>query len=106
MTTYELATVLSYFQHTQTLLSNEKKEVMKSNRFGMDQEDDAYEQHGSYYGKNGSIIGGGQGTYEQILMFPNGIEVVVMFNTQGMVFAGGEKIISRAVFDAYNKSWN
>jgi hypothetical protein len=106
MSTFELATVIAYFQHTQTLLSNASKSVMYTNRYGMDRQDGAYEQHGSYYGKGGSISNNGQGTLEQIAMLPNGIEVVVMFNTQGMEFAGGEKALSRAIYDAYNKSWS
>ncbi len=79
---------------------------MKENRYGLDRQDATYEQHGLYYGKNGSISNNGQGTYEQFAIFPNGIEVVVIFNTQGMVFAGGEAFISRAIYDAYNKSWD
>lgn len=105
MTTFELATVMAYFEHTEILVSKEARTTMKANRFGMDRQSASYEQHGLYFGKNGSIINGGQGTIEQVVIFPNGIEVVVMFNTQGMIFAGGETSLSRAIFDAYNKSW-
>ncbi len=106
MTTFELATVVAYYQHTEVLLSKEWRTIMNDNRFGMDRQDGTYEKHGTYFGKNGSIASTiGQGTFEQIVMFPNGIEAVVMFNTQGMTFAGGERTLSRAIFDAYNKSW-
>jgi len=106
MTTFELATVVAYYQHTEVLLSKESRTIMRDNRFGMDRQDGSYEKHGTYFGKNGSIASAiGQGTFEQIVMFPNGIEAVVMFNTQGMTFAGGERTLSRAIFDAYNKSW-
>lgn len=106
MTTMELAAVLAYFRHSEILLKKEQRQIMEANRYGMDRVDEAREIHGNYYGKNGSISdGAGRGTYEQIVMFPNGIEVVVMFNTQGMVFAGGEQNIRRAIYDAYNKSW-
>lgn len=106
MTTMELARVLAYYRHTEILLSNEARQTMETNRFGYELKDDVRELHGNYFPKNGSIANtSGQGTYEQIVCFPNGVEVVVMFNTQGMVFAGGETNIRRAIYDAYNKSW-
>lgn len=105
LTTFELATVLAYYKHSNVMLSNASRTIMEENRFGLERKLDSYEQHGAYYAKNGSNTTNGQGTYVQIAMFPNDIEVVVMFNSQGMTFAGGETTISQAIFDAYNKSW-
>ncbi len=107
MTSMELATVVAYYKHSQLLLSNSSRAIMEDNRFGFELKDDAREIHGNYFAKNGSISNGNnQGTFEQIVIFPNNIETIVMFNTQGMVFAGGETNIRRAIFDAYNKAWD
>ncbi|MBL7811391.1 MAG: serine hydrolase [Bacteroidetes bacterium] len=106
MTVMELARVMAYYKHTEVLLSKESRKLMEDNRYGLDRLDPAREIHGNYYGKNGSISSSiGQGTLEQVVSFPNGIEIVVMFNTQGMVFAGGTTDPQNAIYDAYNKSW-
>ncbi|MBS3914229.1 MAG: serine hydrolase [Bacteroidetes bacterium] len=105
LSSMELARVLAYFRHTEILMSKEQRQIMEENRFGFNQLDDNREIHGSYYSKNGSIINNGQGIVSEIVLFPNGIEVVTVFNTQGMVFAGGVTATSSAIYDAYNKSW-
>lgn len=105
MTTIELAQFMAYLKHTELLVTKEQRKIMEDNRFGMDREDEGREIRGKYFGKNGSIRQGGKGTMEQVVYFPNGIEVVVMFNTQGMIFAGGETSLQNAIYDAYNKAW-
>lgn len=105
MTTLEVARFMAYLKHTEVLLTKEQRKTMEENRFALDRKDTAREVRGNYFGKNGSISNGGQGTLEQVVYFPNGIEVTVIFNTQGMVFAGGQTSLQNAIYDAYNKSW-
>lgn len=106
MTTMELARVLAYYRHTEVIISKESRKVMEDNRYGFEGKDDAREIHGTYLPKGGSIINGGQGVVTQIVCFPNNVEVAVVFNSQGMTFAGGETSIRRALYDAFNKSWD
>jgi D-alanyl-D-alanine carboxypeptidase len=101
----QMARVLAYYRHTEVLLSNEQRKIMEDNRFGFNLGDNTREIHGTYYSKNGSIINNGQGVVTEIAVLPNGIEVVTLFNSQGMVFAGGVTATSSAIYDAYNKSW-
>jgi D-alanyl-D-alanine carboxypeptidase len=105
MTLLEMAKTQAYFEHTEVLLSEESKEIMKANRIGMDQAS-ASEEHGSYYGKGGSIgNGANQGVQTQIEMFPiNGVDIVVVMNTQGVTFQNGVGI-KQMIYDAYNNAW-
>lgn len=105
MSCMEMARVLAYYRHSETIISKDSRTVMEENRFGYNLIDASYEKHGTYLSKNGSIINGGQGVLAEVQCYPNGIEVVVFMNSQGMVFSGGETTLSRAIFDAYNKSW-
>lgn len=106
MSTVELAKVLAYYRHTETLLSKTSRQTMEANRYGYEREGNNLEIRGSYFPKNGSISNtSGQGVVTQVVCFPNGVEVTVVFNTQGMVFAGGQTNIRIALYDAYNKSW-
>lgn len=105
LTARELGTVLAYFQHTEVLLSKEWKHQMKDNRIGFELEDQSREEHGSYYGKNGSISNGAaQGVLTQIVLFPNNIEVVVVMNSQGQSFPGNANI-RQMIYNAYNDAW-
>jgi len=110
MSIMEMARVLAYFEHTEVLVSEEQRDIMKLNRFGMDLEDAADEKHGSYYGKNGSIGNNddsslSQGVLTQMVMFPhNGIDCVVVMNCQGMTFKDGNSL-RQIIYDAYNDAW-
>ncbi len=106
MTPIEMAKVNAFYEHTETLLSNELKDIMKNNRIGFDTADPSDEIYGSYYGKNGSISNGaGQGVLSQIVMFPsNGIDCVVIMNTQGVTLQGTTSI-RQMIYDAYNNAW-
>lgn len=106
MSTMELAKVLAYYKHTEILISKNSRTTMEVNRFGYERQDNALEVQGTYLPKNGSISNSlGQGVLTQIVSFPNGVEVTVVFNTQGLVFANGQTNIRIALYDAYNKSW-
>lgn len=106
MTAMELARLLAYYRHTEVLMPKSQRTIMDNMRFGFERVDPDRELHGTYLPKNGSISdGNGRGVVTQLVLFPNGIEVIVMFNSQNMVFAGGETSIRRAIYDAYNKSW-
>lgn len=104
MTTIEMAAVNASFEHTEALLSKAQRDIMKENRIGMDPGIESMELHGKYYGKNGSIVNGGQGVLIQIEMFPlNGIDCVVVMNTQGVTFKNSS--LKRTIYEAYNDSW-
>ncbi|GAO27938.1 hypothetical protein JCM15548_14820 [Geofilum rubicundum JCM 15548] len=105
MTTIEMAAVNAYFEHSEVLLSQEQRDIMKENRIGLDQGIESMELHGEYYGKNGSISNSAnQGVLIQIEMFPlNGIDCVVTMNTQGVTFKNTS--LKRTIYEAYNDSW-
>lgn len=110
MSTLEIAAVNAYFEHTDVLLSDNIKEIMKTHRLGMDLgQGNSIEQHGKYYGKGGSIgNGAGQGVLGQIAIFPiNGIDCVVMMNSQGNTFKdGGDGTrLDLMIYKAYNDAW-
>lgn len=106
MSLFEMAKLNAYFEHTEDLLTDELKQVMKDNRIGMDSADPSDELHGKYYSKNGSISNGaGQGVLTQIAMFPaSGVEIAVNMNSQGAVFQGNVSL-RQMIFDAYNNAW-
>lgn len=110
MSPLEIAAVNAYFEHTEVLLSDNIKEIMKTHRIGMDLgQGGAIEQHGKYYGKGGSISNGaGQGILGQIAMFPyNGIDCVVIMNSQGNTFKDGADgtRLDLMIYKAYNDAW-
>lgn len=110
MSPMEMAKVNAYFEHTDVLLSNDMKQVMKTHRLGLDSAPSAsLEIHGKYYGKNGSISNGnGQGILGQIAMFPiNGVDCVVIMNTQGVTLRddNNNNSLSRMIYKAYNDAW-
>jgi D-alanyl-D-alanine carboxypeptidase len=110
MSTLEIAAVNAYFEHTEVLLSDNFKNIMKTHRIGMDLgQGDAIEQHGKYYGKGGSISNGAnQGILGQTGIFPiNGIDCVVMMNSQGNSFKDGAdgSRLDLMIYKAYNDAW-
>ena len=109
MTVHEMAKVNAYFEHTQLLLPNDVKKVMKDNYIGFE-EGSSMELHGKYYGKGGSISNGsaGQGVVGEVVIFPfNGVDCVVIMNTQGNTFndPNGNNSIRAAIYQAYNDAW-
>jgi D-alanyl-D-alanine carboxypeptidase len=110
MSTLEMAAVNAYFEHTELLLSDEQKDLMKTHRIGMDLgQGGSIEQHGNYFGKGGSISNGaGQGILGQIAMFPNtGVDCVVIMNSQGNTFndGGNGTRLDLMIYKAYNDAW-
>lgn len=107
MTLLEMAKTQAYFEHTEVLLSDEQKDIMKTHRIGMDQAFTSSEEHGKYYGKGGSISNSSnnQGVLAQIEMFPeNGVDIVVVMNSQGNTFQGNVSL-KQMIYDAYNNAW-
>jgi len=110
MSAREMAVVNAYFEHTEVLVSASQRAIMKEHRLGMDREDTSREAHNNYYGKGGSIgTGGGasvsQGVRAHIAMFPiNGIDCVVVMNSQGVTFTGNTNL-GQMIYDAYNNAW-
>ncbi|RZS98936.1 serine hydrolase domain-containing protein [Aquimarina brevivitae] len=110
MTTMEMAKVNAYFEHTEVLVSNEQKAIMKLHRLGMDTADPIDEIHGNYYSKAGSIGTSNdpttsQGVQTQIVMFPfNGIDCVVVMNSQGVTLQGTISL-RQMIYNAYNNAW-
>ncbi|GAB1856499.1 hypothetical protein MHTCC0001_13340 [Flavobacteriaceae bacterium MHTCC 0001] len=109
MSAIEMAKVNAFFEHTEVLVSNAQRNIMKTHRIGMDTADGSHETLGSYYGKGGSIgTGGGpsvsQGVRTHIAMFPNGIDCVVVMNCQGVSFTNNESL-REMIYSAYNNAW-
>jgi len=82
---------------------------MKDNYIGFE-EGSSMELHGKYYGKGGSISNGsaGQGVVGEVVIFPfNGVDCVVIMNTQGNTFndPNGNNSIRAAIYQAYNDAW-
>ena len=111
MTTREMAKVNAYFEHTQLLLNNDVKKVMKDNYIGFE-EGSTMELHGKYYGKGGSISNGNpanQGVRTEIVIFPfNGVDCVVVMNCQGNTVndPNGNNSLRAAIYQAYNDAWD
>jgi D-alanyl-D-alanine carboxypeptidase len=105
MTPLEMGAVNAYFEHTESLLPNNVKAIMKEQRIGFALESNL-EEKGEYYTHNGSITNDfGQGVLAQIAIFPvNGIDCVVIMNTQGITFTGGANL-QNLIYNAYNDSW-
>jgi len=110
MSVLEMSKVLAYFEHTEDLVTKEQRDIMKEFRFGMDTEDELDEDHGSYYGKGGSISNNddtslAQGVLTQMVMFPaNGIDCVVVMNSRGVTFKDNNSL-RQTIYDAYNDAW-
>lgn len=110
MTTLEMAKVNAYFEHTEILVTETQRNIMKQHRLGMDVADPADEIYGNYYGKAGSIGSSSdtsisQGVRTQIVMFPsNGIDCVIVMNSQGVNLEGTTSL-RQMIYNAYNDAW-
>ena len=114
MSVIEMAAVNAYFEHTEDLLSNASKDIIKDNYLGLDAyfDGDNREKHGKYFGKNGSITNNGniniaQGVLTQIQMFPiNGVEIAVMVNTRAVTYKTGfDAFLRSSIKEAYNDAY-
>ncbi|WP_347921978.1 serine hydrolase [Pontimicrobium sp. SW4] len=109
MTIVEMAAVNAYYMHTDNLITEASKTLIEDNYFGLDAyfSGDSREEHGKYYGKNGSISNSGQGMLSQIQMFPiNGIEIAVIVNSRGVTYKTGvDSFLRSSIKDAYNDAW-
>ncbi|MDY8136792.1 serine hydrolase domain-containing protein [Aquimarina sp. 2201CG5-10] len=110
MSTLEMAKVIAYYEHTEVLVSEEQRDIMKLHRLGMDVADSGDEIHGNYYGKAGSIGTSSnpevsQGVRTQMVMFPiNGVDCVITMNTQGVTFDSTTSL-RQMIYNAYNNAW-
>ncbi len=114
MTVIEMAAVNAFFEHSNLIVSDEARTIIKENYLGLDSyfNGDSRELHGKYYGKNGSIanssdVNVAQGVLTQIQMFPiNGIEIVVMVNTRAVNYKTGfDGFLRSSIKDAYNDAY-
>lgn len=114
MSVIEMAAVNAFFQHSQVLLNNNAKNVIRDNYLGLDAyfDGDPRELYGEYYGKNGSISNNSdpsvaQGMLSQIQMFPiNGVEVAVFVNSRNVTYKTGvDGFLRSSIKDAYNDAW-
>ena len=114
MSVIEMAAVNAFFQHSEDLLSNEDKQVIRDNYMGLDAyfNGDSRELHGKYYGKNGSIGNDSdptvsQGMLSQIQMFPiNGVEIAVFVNSRNVTYKTGvDGFLRSSIKEAYNDAW-
>ncbi len=110
MTPIEMAKVIAFYEHTEILVTEDQRDIMKLHRIGMDRADPNDEIHGNYYGKNGSIGTSddpavSKGVLTQMVMFPiNGIDCVVVMNTQGVTLNNNANL-RQMIYDAYNDAW-
>jgi len=114
MTVIEMAAVNAYFEHTNVIVSDEARTIIKENYLGLDSyfDGDFRELHGKYYGKNGSIsnnsnINIAQGVLTQIQMFPvEGVEIAVMVNTRGVNYKTGfDSFLRSSIKEAFNDAF-
>jgi len=114
MTVIEMAAVNAYFEHSEDLLTEASKNIIKDNYIGLDSyfDGDFREEHGKYFGKNGSIrnssdLSIAQGVLTQIQLFPiNGVEIAVMVNTRAVTFKTGfDGFLRSSIKDAYNDAY-
>jgi D-alanyl-D-alanine carboxypeptidase len=108
LTAMEMAKVNAYFEHTEVLLPNNLKEIMKSNRIGFGVAHNL-ETRGNYYSHAGSISNtSNQGVQGLIAIFPNGVDCIVIMNTQGVTFNDpqGNNSLRAAIYKAYNDAWS
>ena len=114
MSVIEMAAVNAFFQHSQLLLNNDAKQVIRDNYLGLDAyfDGDPRELYGDYYGKNGSISNSSddsvaQGMLSQIQMFPiNGVEIAVFVNSRNVTYkTGTDSFLRSSIKDAYNDAW-
>jgi D-alanyl-D-alanine carboxypeptidase len=108
MTAMEMAKVNSYFEHTEVLLPENLKQIMRNNRIGFSLSH-SFETHGNYYSHSGSISNtANQGVMGIIAFFPGGIDCVVIMNTQGVTFNDpqGNNSLRTAIYKAYNDAWS
>jgi len=114
MSVIEMAAVNAFFEHTNAIVSDEARTIIKENYLGLDSyfDGDNRELHGKYYGKNGSISNNGdatigQGVLTQIQMFPSeGVEIAVMVNTRGVNYKTGfDGFLRSSIKDAFNDAF-
>ena len=114
MSVIEMAAVNAFFQHSNAIVSDDARNTIKDNYFGLDSyfNGDSRELYGKYYGKNGSISNDGdptvgQGVLTQIQMFPiNGVEIAVAVNSRGVTYKTGfDGFLRSSIKDAYNDAW-
>jgi len=114
MSVIEMAAVNAFFEHSNAIVSDEARTIIKDNYLGLDSyfDGDNRELHGKYYGKNGSITNNGnlnvaQGVLTQIQMFPSaGIEIAVMVNTRGVNYKTGfDAFLRSSIKDAFNDAF-
>ncbi len=114
MSVVEMAAVNAFFEHSNTIVSDEARTIIKDNYLGLDSyfDGDSRELHGKYYGKNGSIRNSGdlsvaQGVLTQIQMFPSeGVEIAVVVNTRGVNYKTGfDGFLRSSIKDAFNDAF-
>lgn len=115
MSVIEMAAVNAFFEHSNAIVSNEARTIIKDNYLGLDAyfDGDFRELHGKYYGKNGSIsnnsnLSVAQGVITQIQMFPSaGVEIAVMVNTRGVNYKTGfDGFLRSSIKEAFNDAFN
>ena len=114
MTVIEMAAVNAFFEHSNLIISDEARTIIKDNYLGLDSyfDGDSRELHGKYFGKNGSIgnnsdVNVSQGVLTQIQMFPaNSVEIAVMVNTRAVTYKTGfDGFLRSSIKEAYNDAW-
>lgn len=113
MSVKEMAAVNAYFEHTEILVSDEVKTLIKDNYLGLDAyfDGDDLELYGKYFGKDGRLSTSSnpninQGVITQIQMFPSvGVEIVVVVNTRTVTYKSGIDDLRSTIKEAFNDAF-
>lgn len=108
---FEMAQVMAYLAHTNSVLTSAQKKMMDDNLLGWDPNDTYVTSYGTVYGKDGflyqdfdsdgQVSAGDPGLQTWVGKFPNNIELVVTVNSIG----SSTRSISNISQSAYLNAW-
>lgn len=101
LSTMEMARIMAYLSHTETLLSNEQKNQMDAELLGWDADDSWKTVAGNSYGKGGLLYWGERGLQTLVVKYPNKVELAISVNS----WDGTKRNLSIIALNAYNDSW-
>jgi len=111
LSTLEMAKVMAYLVHTETILSNSQKTTMDTNLLGWDPEDSFNSSKGRVFGKDGALFwdnngdgnnnSGDSGLQTWVGKFPNNVELALSITS----ISNGYRNIPSIIQNAYENAW-
>jgi hypothetical protein len=108
---FEMAQVMAYLVHTNSVLNSAQKKMMDDNLLGWDPNDTYVTSYGTVYGKdgflyqdfdsNGQVSAGDPGLQTWVGKFPNNVELVITVNSIG----SSTRSLSNISQNAYLNAW-